>query len=41
MLSGSIDVKPIISHSIPFLDAKSAFEIASDRYKSMKVQLVF
>ncbi len=41
MGNGLIDVKPVISDSIPFTDAIAAFELASDRNKAMKVQLVF
>ena len=41
LLNGSIDVLPLLSHSIPFEDAVQAFEIANDRSKSLKVQLVF
>lgn len=41
MSQGLIDVKPVISASIPFADAVVAFELASDRNKAMKVQLVF
>ena len=41
MLNGSIDVLPLLSHSLPFQDAVKAFDLANDRTKSMKVQLVF
>ncbi len=41
MGKGLIDAKPVISNSIPFTDAIAAFELASDRNKAMKVQLVF
>ena len=41
MATGLIDVKPVISDSLPFTDAVAAFELASDRNKAMKVQLVF
>tara|TARA_B110000444_G_C18776526_1_gene565223 strand:- start:275 stop:1303 length:1029 start_codon:yes stop_codon:yes gene_type:complete len=41
MMNGSIDVLPLLSHSIPFRDAVQAFELANDRTKSMKVQIVF
>ena len=41
MQSGLIDVKPLITHSLPFLDAASAFEIAGDRSRAMKAQLIF
>jgi len=36
-----IDVRPLITHSVPLADAISAFEIASDRSKAMKAQIVF
>jgi L-idonate 5-dehydrogenase len=36
-----IDVKPLISASLPFDNAVAAFELASDRSQSMKVQLSF
>nr|WP_272209674.1 L-idonate 5-dehydrogenase [Marinicella sp. W31]MDC2875494.1 L-idonate 5-dehydrogenase [Marinicella sp. W31] len=38
---GRIDVKPLISGTYPLADAVAAFETASDRSKSMKVQLAF
>jgi L-idonate 5-dehydrogenase len=36
-----IDVRPLITHSVPLADAIRAFEIASDRSKAMKAQIVF
>ena len=39
--SGLIDVKPLISQTIPFERAVEAFELASDRSQAMKVQLAF
>lgn len=41
MQAGLIDVKPLITHSIPLDEAKRAFEIANDRSQAMKVQLAF
>jgi len=41
MQKGLIDVKPLITHSLPMDDAVKAFEIASDRSQAMKAQLVF
>jgi L-idonate 5-dehydrogenase len=41
MGEGLINVKPLISASLPFENAVAAFELASDRSKSMKVQLTF
>jgi len=38
---GLIDVKPLISATLPFADARDAFELACDRSRSMKVQLAF
>jgi L-idonate 5-dehydrogenase len=36
-----IDVRPLITHSVPLDDAIGAFEIASDRSRAMKAQIVF
>ena len=41
MGAGLIDVKPLISDTLPFSAAAEAFDLASDRTKSMKVQLDF
>ncbi|MEX0347648.1 MAG: L-idonate 5-dehydrogenase [Rhizobiaceae bacterium] len=41
MLSGRIDVKPLITHTVEFDDAQKAFEIANDRDAAMKVQISF
>ena len=41
MQIGSIDVKPLISHTLPLEDALKAFEIASDRSQAMKAQIAF
>ncbi|TPQ39718.1 L-idonate 5-dehydrogenase [Bradyrhizobium guangdongense] len=41
MGEGLIDVKPLITAVMPFENAVEAFELASDRSKSMKVQLTF
>ncbi len=41
MGKGLIDVTPLITASLPFTSAVDAFELASDRSKSMKVQLTF
>ena len=40
-LKGLIDVKPLISATAPFTEAHAAFELATDRSRSMKVQLAF
>ncbi len=41
MQSGAIDVKPLISHTYPVEEAVAAFEMASDRDRAMKAQIVF
>ena len=41
MGKGLIDVKPLISATLPFAQAPAAFELATDRSRSMKVQLAF
>jgi len=41
MGEGLIDVRPLITATLPFDAAVAAFELASDRSKSMKVQLAF
>lgn len=41
MASGAIDVKPVITASLPFDRAVEAFELASDRSKAMKVHMTF
>ncbi len=41
LASRAIDVAPLLSATIPFTNARSAFELASDRSQSMKVQLTF
>jgi L-idonate 5-dehydrogenase len=41
MGEGLISIKPLITASLPFASAVEAFELASDRSKSMKVQLIF
>ncbi len=38
---GLIDVTPLITATLPFVDAAAAFELASDKARSMKVQLAF
>jgi L-idonate 5-dehydrogenase len=38
---GLINVKPLISATLPFTEAKKAFELAMDRSQSMKVQVAF
>ncbi len=41
MCSGLIDVRPLITHTIPLDEAVAAFDIASDRDSSMKAQIAF
>lgn len=41
MQQGKINVKPLISHTLPLDDAIEAFEIAADRTKAMKAQIAF
>jgi L-idonate 5-dehydrogenase len=36
-----VDVRPLISETMPLGDAVAAFELASDRKRSMKVQIAF
>lgn len=39
--SGKVDVAPLLSAVVPFTDARAAFDLASDRSRSVKVQLAF
>ena len=41
MQSGLVDVKPVITHTIPLDEAELAFRIADDRSRSMKTQIAF
>ncbi len=41
MQKGLIDVKPLITHTLPMKDAVEAFELASDRTKAVKAQIAF
>ena len=41
MQSGLIDVKPLITQTVPLEDAVSAFDLASDRTQAMKAQISF
>lgn len=41
MQKGLIDVKPLITHTLPLSEAKAAFTLASDRTQAMKMQIVF
>ena len=41
MRNGQIDVKPLVTHTMPMVDAVNAFELATDRSQALKVQLDF
>jgi L-idonate 5-dehydrogenase len=41
MQAGLIDVKPLITHTMPLAEAETAFLTASDRTKAMKAQIAF
>ena len=41
MLSGDVDVKPLITHTVELSEAESAFIIANDRSQAMKAQINF
>jgi L-idonate 5-dehydrogenase len=41
MGEGAVDVKPLLTETLPFERAMEAFELASDRSRAMKVQLAF
>lgn len=41
MQDGLIDVKPLITQTLPLADALRAFDIASDKTQSMKTQIAF
>ncbi len=41
MADGLIDVKPLLSHSLPLARAVEAFDLARDKARAMKVQLEF
>jgi L-idonate 5-dehydrogenase len=41
MRKGLIDVKPLITHSLPLDRCEQAFRIANDRSQAMKAQIVF
>ena len=41
MCKGLIDVKPLITHSMPLDDALTAFRTAEDRSQAMKIQIEF
>lgn len=38
---GRVDLSPVVTHTFPMLQARAAFELASDRQKAMKVLIDF
>ena len=38
---GAIDVRPLLTATLPMADARAAFDLAGDRRQAMKVQLAF
>jgi len=41
MRKGLINVKPLITQTVPLMDAESGFQLASDRSCAMKIQVAF
>lgn len=41
MQKGLVDVKPLITQTVPLADAEQAFQLASDRSRAMKAQILF
>ena len=41
MAKGLIDVKPLITHTVPLDQAEDAFQVANDRSQAMKAQIAF
>ncbi len=41
MQKGLIDVKPLVTHTVPLADAEAAFRLASDRTQAIKAQIDF
>ncbi len=41
MQRGLVDVKPLITHSVPLAEAERAFALANDRSQAMKAQIAF
>ena len=41
MSNGRLDVTPLVTHTLPLVDAVKAFELASDRTQALKIQIEF
>jgi L-idonate 5-dehydrogenase len=41
MQAGLVDLKPLITHTVPLDDAVKAFDTANDRSRAVKVQIAF
>lgn len=41
MQAGRLDVKPLVTHTLPLADAVAAFELATDRSQAIKAQIAF
>ena len=41
LAAGTIDVRPLLTATVPMAEAKAAFDLAGDRRRAMKVQLAF
>jgi L-idonate 5-dehydrogenase len=41
MRKGLVDVKPLITHTLPLREAEEAFRLANDRSRAMKTQIAF
>jgi L-idonate 5-dehydrogenase len=41
MRNGRLDVTPLVTHTLPLVDAIKAFELASDRTQALKIQIAF
>ncbi len=41
LVTGAIDVRPLLTEIVPMAHAKAAFDLAGDRRRAMKVQLAF
>jgi L-idonate 5-dehydrogenase len=41
MRSGRLNIKPLVTHTLPLADTVKAFELASDRTRALKIQIAF